>query len=160
VKRQVRALDGDVPVFDVRTMDTLVSDSIGQSRFRTLLLVVFAAVALILAAAGIYGVTSYAVTLRTHELGIRVALGAGRKELTRLVVGQGMWLALAGVAIGLAVAAGLARLVASMLFEVAPTDPVSFAAAPAILGAVAFLANYIPARGAARVDAMVALRHE
>jgi putative ABC transport system permease protein len=160
VKRQVRALDGDVPVFDVRTMDTLVSDSIGQSRFRTLLLVVFATVALILAAAGIYGVTSYAVTLRTHELGIRVALGAGRKELTRLVVGQGMWLALAGVAIGLAVAAGLARLVASMLFEVAPTDPVSFAAAPAILGAVVFLANYIPARRAARVDAMVALRHE
>jgi putative ABC transport system permease protein len=160
VKRQVRALNGGVPVFDVRTMDELVSDSIGQPRFRTLLLVVFAAVALILAAAGIYGVMSYSVSLRTHELGIRVALGAGRKELTRLVVGHGMLLALAGVGIGLAAAAAMARLVANMLFEVRPTDPVSFVAVPLILGVVAFLANYIPARRAARVDAIVALRHE
>ncbi len=160
VRRQVRALNGDVPVFEIHAMGDLISDSVGQPRFRTLLLVVFAAVALILAAAGIYGVMSYTVTLRTHELGIRVALGAGRKELTRLVVGHGMLLALAGVAIGLAAAAGLARLIANMLFEVRPTDPVSFAAVPVILGAVAYLANYIPARRAARVDAIVALRHE
>jgi len=160
VKRQVQSMNRDVPVFDTRTMDELISDSMGQPRFRTLLLVVFAAVALILAAAGIYGVMSYSVSLRTHELGIRVALGAGRKELTRLVVGHGMLLALAGVAIGLAAAAGLAGLIANMLFGVRRTDPVSFAAVPVILGAVAFLANYIPARRAARVDAIVALRHE
>jgi putative ABC transport system permease protein len=160
VKQQVQSMNGDVPVFDIRTMDQLVADSVGQPRFRTLLLVVFAAVALILAGAGIYGVMSYSVTLRTHELGIRAALGAGRRELTRLVVGHGMLLALAGVAIGLAAAAGLARLVTNMLFEVRPTDPVIFAAVPVVLGAVAFLANYIPARRAARVDAMVALRHE
>jgi len=156
----VQALNRDAPVFEIQTLGDLISGSVGQRRFRTLLLAVFAAVALILAAAGIYGVMSYSVTLRTHELGIRVALGAGRKELTRLVVGHGMWLALAGVAIGLAAAAGLARLVANMLFEVRPTDPVSFTAVPLILGAVAFLANYIPARRAARVDAIVALRHE
>jgi putative ABC transport system permease protein len=160
VRQQVRALNSDVPVFEIHAMGDLLSDSVGQPRFRTLLLVVFAAMAVLLAAAGIYGVMSYSVTLRTHELGIRVALGAGRKELTRLVVGQGMLLALAGVAIGLAAAAGLARLVANMLFEVRPTDPVSFAAVPLILGAVTFLANYIPARRAARVDAIVALRHE
>jgi putative ABC transport system permease protein len=160
LKRQVRTLNGDVPVFEIRAMGDLISDSMGQPRFRTLLLVVFATVALILAAAGIYGVMSYSVTLRTHELGIRVALGAGRKELTRLVVGHGMLLALAGVALGLAAAAGLARLVANMLFEVRPTDSVSFTAVPLILGAVAYLANYIPARRAARVDAIVALRHE
>ncbi|MGA2581065.1 MAG: ABC transporter permease [Bryobacteraceae bacterium] len=159
VKQQVQALNRDAPVFEIQTLGDLISGSVGQRRFRTLLLAVFAAVALILAAAGIYGVMSYSVTLRTHELGIRVALGAGRKELTRLVVGHGMWLALAGVAIGLAAAAGLARLVANMLFEVRPTDPVSFTAVPLILGAVAFLANYIPARRAARVDAML-LRHE
>ena len=160
VTQQVHALNGDVPVFDIHAMGDLISDSVGQPRFRTLLLAVFAGVALILAAAGIYGVMSYSVTLRTHELGIRVALGAGRRELTRLVLGHGMLLALAGIAIGLAAAAGLARLVANMLFEVRPTDPVSFVAVPAILGAVAFLANYIPARRAARVDAIVALRHE
>ena len=160
VRQQVRALNGDVPVFEIHAMGGLISDSVGQPRFRTLLLVVFAAVALILAAAGIYGVMSYSVTLRTHELGIRVALGAGRRELTQLVVGHGMLLALAGIVIGLAAAAGLARLIANMLFEVRPTDPVSFAAVPLILLAVAFLANYIPARRAARVDAIVALRHE
>lgn len=160
VTAQVQALNGEVPVFEIHAMGDLLSDSVGQPRFRTILLVVFAAVALILAAAGIYGVMSYSVTLRTHELGIRVALGAGRKDLTRLVVGHGMLLSAAGVMIGLAAAYGLARLIANMLFEVRPMDPVSFAAVPAILGAVAFLANYIPARRAARVDAIVALRHE
>ena len=160
VRQEVRALNGGVPVFEVHAMGDLISDSAGAPRFRTQLLVVFAMAALMLAAAGIYGVMSYSVTLRTHELGIRVALGARRRDVTKLVVGQGMLLALAGVAIGLPVAAGLARLAASLLFEVGPADPVSFAAVPAILGAVAFLANYMPARRAARVDAMVALRHE
>ncbi|MGA2593654.1 MAG: ABC transporter permease [Bryobacteraceae bacterium] len=160
IKRQVHALNADVPIFGLHAMDDLVSDSVGWPRFRTLLLGVFAGIALILAAAGIYGVMSYSVTLRTHELGIRVALGAGRKELMKLVVGRGMLLALAGVAVGLAAAAGMARLIANMLYEVPPTDPVSFLTVPLILAAVAFLANYLPARRAMKLDAMTALRHD
>lgn len=160
VKEQVQALNSDVPVFEIHAMGDVISDSVGQPRFRTLLLVVFAGVALILAAAGIYGVMSYSVTLRTHELGIRVALGAGRRELTRLVVGHGMLLSLAGVVIGLGAAIALARLVANLLFGVRPADPVALVAGAAVLGVVAFLANYIPARRAARVDAIVALRHD
>ncbi len=159
-KREVQALDASVPVFDVHTMDSLVRDSMGPQRFRTVLLGVFAGLALLLAAAGIYGVMSYSVSLRTYELGIRAALGAGRAELMRAVVGRGMLWALAGIAIGLAAALGMGRLMADMLFGVRPTDSVSLIAGPALLAGVAFLASYLPARRAARVDPVIALRNE
>ena len=159
-KKQVQALDAGVPVFDVHSLGDLVSDSVGPQRFRTVLLGVFAALALLLAAAGIYGVMSYSVSLRTHELGIRAALGASRADLMKAVVGRSMFWTLAGVAIGLAAALGLGRLIQGMLFEVRPADSVSFLAVPAILAAVGFLASYLPARRATRVDAAVALRCE
>jgi len=155
----VQALDATVPVFGVHTMDGLVQDSVGPQRFRTVLLAVFAGLALLLAAAGIYGVMSYSVSLRTHELGIRAALGAGRAGLMKAVVGRSMVWALAGVAIGLAAALGLGRLMADMLFEVRPTDSVSFVAGSALL-VVAFLASFLPARRATRVDPVIALQHE
>ncbi len=160
VRREVAALNRDVPVFGIQTMRDLVFDSVGQPRFRTLLLAVFAAVALLLAAAGIYGVMAYSVTLRMHEIGIRLALGADTRAVLRLVVGGGMRWAAAGVAIGLAAAFGLTRLLAAMLYEVRPTDPVSFATVPLILLGVAFLSCYVPARRATRLDAILALRHE
>jgi putative ABC transport system permease protein len=160
VRREVQSLNADVPVFGVQRMTDLVADSVGQPRFRTLLLGLFAAVALLLAAAGIYGVMSYSVTLRTHEIGIRLALGAGRREVMRHVVGRGMGWAVAGVAAGLAAAFGLTRLVASMLYEIRPNDPVSFTIVPVVLLAVAFLACYVPARRAARLDAISAMRQE
>jgi putative ABC transport system permease protein len=159
-KKEVQALDAGVPVFDVHAMGDLVSDSVGPQRFRTVLLGVFAGLALLLAAAGIYGVMSYSVSLRTHELGIRAALGASRAELMKAVVGRNMIWALAGVVIGMAAALGLGRSIQGMLFEVRPTDSVSFIAVPALLVAVAFLASYLPARRATRVDASVALRYE
>jgi putative ABC transport system permease protein len=159
-RKEVQALDAAVPVFDVHSMGDLVSDSVGPQRFRTVLLGVFAALALLLAAAGIYGVMSYSVSLRTHELGIRAALGASRADLMKAVVGRSMFWTLAGVAIGLAAALGLGRLIQGMLFEVRPADSVSFLAVPAILASVAFLASYLPARRATRVDAIVALRYE
>ncbi len=160
VRREVAALNRDVPVFGIQTMHELVFDSVGEPRFRTLLLAVFAAVALLLAAAGIYGVMAYSVTLRMHEIGIRLALGADTRAVLRLVVGGGMRWAAAGVAVGLAAAFGLTRLMSAMLYEVRPTDPVSFATVPLILLGVAFLACYLPARRATRLDAILALRHE
>jgi putative ABC transport system permease protein len=159
VRQQVAALNPDVPIFNIHTMRDLVSDSVGQPRFRTLLLAVFGGVALLLAVAGIYGVMSYSVSLRMHEIGIRLALGAGNREVMRLVVGSGMLWAGAGVAIGLAAALALTRLIAAMLYQVRPTDPVSFTAVPLMLLAVAFLACYFPARRATRLDAIMALRH-
>jgi putative ABC transport system permease protein len=159
-KREVQALDAGVPVFDVHTMDGLVQDSVGPQRFRTVLLAVFAGLALLLAAAGIYGVMSYSVSLRTHELGIRAALGAGRAELMKAVVGRSMMWALAGVAIGLGAALCVGRLMADMLFGVLPTDSVSLIAGSALLAAVALLASYLPARRATRVDPVIALRSE
>ncbi|HLJ48895.1 MAG TPA: ABC transporter permease [Bryobacteraceae bacterium] len=160
VKQQVQAVNHDVPIFGVQTMGELVSESVGRPRFRTLLLGLFAAVALMLAAAGIYGVMSYSVSLRTHELGIRMALGAEQRDITTMVVGRGMLLVLGGIAIGLAASFGLARFISSMLFRIRPTDPVSFIAVALVLALVAFLANYLPARRATKVDAMVALRCE
>jgi len=160
VRQQVQALNPNVPIFNFHLMRDLVSDSVGQPRFRTLLLAVFAGVALLLAAAGIYGVMSYSVTLRMHEIGIRLALGAGNRQVIRLVVGSGMLWAAAGVAIGLGAALALTRLIAAMLYQVRATDPVSFTAVPAILLLVAYLACYLPARRATKLDAIIALRHE
>jgi putative ABC transport system permease protein len=141
-------------------MEQVVAASVTQPRFFAGLIAAFAGIALLLAALGIYGVMSYSVTQRTHEMGIRAALGARQRDLLRMVVGQGMLLAAIGLGVGLAGAFGLTRLLTSMLFGVGATDPLTFAAVSLLLAAVAFAASYLPARRAARVDPMVALRYE
>jgi putative ABC transport system permease protein len=156
----VRAVDKDEPISSISTMEQLVSQSISEPRFRTLLLGIFAGLAFLLAVVGIYGIISYSVSQRTHELGVRLALGAERHDVVRLVVGQGMRLTLLGVAAGLLAALGLTRLLASYLYSVRPTDPVTFVVVSAAMLAVALLASYIPARRATRVDPLVALRYE
>jgi predicted permease len=160
VQNAVWSLDKDVPVAHVRTLEQLLSESVEQPRFRTVLLEIFAMIALSLAAVGIYGVLAYSVTQRRQEIGIRMALGARRSEVFALVVGQGMVLALIGLAIGLAGALVLARFLSSLLYGVRPTDPATFAVVSLLLAAVAFMSCYIPARRAMRVDPMVALRYE
>ena len=160
VRAAVAAIDKDQPIFDVHTMQQLVDDSISTRRLTLVLLGIFSALALILAAIGIYGVMAYTVALRTQEIGIRMALGAQQKDVLRLVLGQGARIAFFGVAIGLAVAAALARLLSSLLFSVSASDPLTFAAVAVLLVAVALLACYIPARRALRVDPIIALRYE
>jgi putative ABC transport system permease protein len=156
----VRTVDRDLPVDKVRTLDDIVDASLGQGRFQAVLLALFAGLALVLAAIGVYGVISYSVAQRTHEIGIRMALGARREEVLRLVVRQGMQLVLAGVAVGLVAAFLLARLFAGRVYGVAATDPLTFAAVPLVLLAVALLANLLPARRATQVDPLEALRYE
>jgi putative ABC transport system permease protein len=160
VRNEIRKLDPELPVTQVRTMEERLSRAIAQPRFRTTLIAIFAAVALVLACVGIYGVISYSVTQRTHEIGIRMALGAGRRNVLKLVIGQGAWLAIIGVAFGLGGAFALTRLMAGLLFGVTPTDAATFISAPLGLIFVALLASYIPARRATKVDPLVALRYE
>ena len=160
IRSEVRALDEGVTVSQVQTMEQVVADSTAQPRFYLLLLGIFAGVALKLAAAGIYGVMSYSVARRTHEIGVRMALGAKGSDVLKLVTGQGTILALGGAAAGLAGALPLAHLMSSLLYGVRPADPLTFAVVSALLIAVAVLASYIPARRAAKVDPMVALRYE
>ena len=143
-----------------QTMNEVIAGSLARRRFSMTLLNAFAAVALLLASVGLYGVISYLVGQRTHELGVRIALGAGRREVLRLVINHGMKMALGGVAIGLIAAFGLTRLMANMLYGVSPTDPVTFAAIAALLAAVAMAACLVPAWRATKVDPLVALRHE
>ena len=160
IRRDARAIDKDLPVTDIAAMPEIVDASVAQPRFQTLLLGLFGALALILAAVGIYGVISYSVIQRTHEIGIRMSLGAQPNQVLRLVMGQGAILALAGIVIGAAAAFALTRLMRSLLFEVSPADPLTFAGIAALLVAVALAACYIPARRAMRVDPMTALRYE
>ena len=141
-------------------MDERLSDSVAQRRFQMVLLGVFAAVALVIAAVGIYGVISYAVSQRAQEIGIRMALGAQAGDVLRMVVGQGMRLALIGVALGVAAALALTRVMKNLLFEVSSTDPATFALIASLLVGVAFIASYIPARRATKVDPLIALRSE
>jgi putative ABC transport system permease protein len=158
VRAAVKAADPELPVFAVRTLPELVSDRTAQRRLAAVLITVFAAVALVLAAVGIYGVMSYAVAQRTQEIGIRMALGAEREQILRMVLRHGTLMAVSGVVLGLAAAFALARLITSLLFQTSAADPPTFSVVPIVLIAVALVACYVPARRATRVDPLVALR--
>ncbi len=160
IRNQLRAIDPNEPINQVVTMDERLSNSVAGRRFQMLLLGVFAAVALIIATVGIYGVISYAVSQQTREIGIRMALGARGASVLRMVVWRGMRLAFAGVAIGTAAALALTRVMKNLLFEVSATDPATFALIALLLAGVAFIASYIPARRATKVDPLIALRSE
>ena len=160
VRREIRDLDRDLPMYRVLTMEQRVAESLARRRFSTVLLVLFAGFALALATIGIYGVMAYLVNQGAREIGIRMALGASQRGILGLVVRQGMVLALCGVGLGLIAAFAFARLVSGLLFGVRPNDPFTFAAIACLLAMVAFLASYIPARRAARIDPMVSLRCE
>ncbi|MBX3277645.1 MAG: ABC transporter permease [Acidobacteria bacterium] len=160
IKRQIWSVDPMIPLTRVETMDQTMSASYAERQFNMLLLGIFAGVALLLAGVGIYGVMSYAVEQRTHEIGIRLALGARRADVLRLVLGQGAALIGGGLALGVAAAAGLVRMMRSLLYATSPYDPWTFAGVVALLAAVALLACYVPARRATRVDPIIALRYE
>src|SRR5205085_4480710 len=156
----IHTIDKDLPVFSIRTMDQLLGNSMAQRRLTLVLLASFAALALLLAAIGIYGVIAYSVRQRTHEIGIRIALGAQARDVFKLVIGQGMVPVVIGMAVGLAAAVVLTRLMSSLLFSISATDPVTFAVITLLLAGVALLACWLPARRAARVDPTIALRYE
>jgi putative ABC transport system permease protein len=160
VREAVWAVDKDQPVSNVRTMDQVFAAAISQERFQALLLGLFAALALSLACVGLYGVISYNVVQRTHEIGVRVALGAQPRDVLRLVIRQGMFLTLSGLAVGLGAGMFITRVLTDMLFGVTPTDPLTFTGVPVLLLLVAFLACWIPARRATRIDPLTALRYE
>jgi len=160
VRRTLSHLNSQQVMYKVRTMDGIIAGSLAARRFSMILLGIFAALALVMSCVGIYGVISYLVGQRTHEIGIRMALGAEQRDVLRMVLGEGAKMALVGVAIGLVAAFGLTRLMASMLFGVSAHDPLSFAGVAGLLILVALAACYIPARRATKVDPMVALRHE
>jgi putative ABC transport system permease protein len=160
VERKLWAIDSALPPTDVLSMTDVVQASVSPQRFNLTLLTIFAAVALALAAIGIYGVVAYSVTQRTHEIGVRVAIGAQRADILRMVMGEGARLAAIGTAAGLLGAALLTNFIAGMLFGVDAQDPATFAGVAIVLGFAAAAASYVPARRAMRVDPMVALRHE
>jgi putative ABC transport system permease protein len=160
LRSAIASVDRDQPVFNIRKMEDISTKTVSANRVAFVLLAVFASIALVLAAVGIYGVTSFAVSHRTNEIGVRVALGASSADVLRLIIGQGMVLAFAGVILGLIGALWLSRLLSGLLYDVAPTDAVTFTAVTAGLLVVALLANYVPARRAATVDPTVALRYE
>jgi putative ABC transport system permease protein len=156
----VRSVDNEAPIAMISTLEQRMASAMAQLRFRATLIAVFAALALILACVGIYGVISYSITQRTHELGVRMALGARARDVLRLVVAQGLKLTLAGVGCGLLASLALTRLMHELLFQVKPTDPLTFAGTALLLAGVALLACYLPARRATKIDPLVALRHE
>jgi len=160
IRRELRSVDPTFPITQIRTMDEIVGDSLSQRRFNTVLLGLFAFVAVALAGVGIYGVMSYGVSQRTREMGIRLALGARQSDITKLVTSTGARLAAIGIAIGVVAAAILSRLISSLLFGITATDPITFVFTAVLLGAVTLLASYIPSRRAARTDPISALRYD
>jgi putative ABC transport system permease protein len=160
MREAVWAIDKDQPITNIETMEQYLADSVSQRRFNLIMLAAFSVIALMLAAVGLYGVMSYSVTQRTHEIGIRMALGASRSDVLRMVVGQGLKLTAAGISIGLAGAFLLTRLMESLLYGVSATDPAIYAALSILLTAVALAACFVPARRATKVDPGVALRYE
>jgi putative ABC transport system permease protein len=160
IRLTVHSIDKDLPVTGVESFPDAVGQSISRERFRTFLLGSFSAIALVLAAVGIFGVISYSASQRTQEIGIRMALGAQRRDVLHMILGQGAKLALLGLAIGVVLAFLLTRLIASMLYRVSATDPLTFGAVAIVLLGVAITACYVPARRATRVDPMVALRYQ
>jgi putative ABC transport system permease protein len=160
IQRTVRSLDPSLPVYEVKTMDVWLDATVSPRRFNVLLLLTFGALALTLAAIGTYGVLAYSVSQRTQEIGIRMALGASRQDVLRMVVGGGLRLAVAGTLIGLALSLAAGRFISTLLFGVRANDPLTFSAVAAALLATAVFAAWIPARKATRVDPMVALRYE
>jgi putative ABC transport system permease protein len=160
IRTLVAEIDRTQPPGELKTLEQSLAESIAPRWFNLFLLGTFAAAALLLAVVGVYGVIAYSVTQRTHEIGVRAALGANRAEIVRMVVRQGMTIVLPGIAAGLVAAFGLTRLMASLLFEVTPADPATFGAVALLLTATALAASWIPARKAARVDPLVALRYE
>jgi putative ABC transport system permease protein len=160
LRSRVEGIDKSLPIYDVMTMDQLLAEQVASRKFHMVLLGLFAFLAVVLAGVGVYGVMTYTVTQRTHEIGIRMALGAKQLDVLRLVLRQGAILAALGIGIGSAGALALTRFLSSLLYEVRPRDPVTFVVVSALLGAVALLATYLPARRATKVDPMVALRYE
>lgn len=160
IRELMKQVDGNLPMANVRTMDEIISTSVAQPRLEAILLGAFGGLALLLASVGIYGVLAYSVSQRTSEIGIRMALGASRSSVLRMVLGQGLRMTAIGLALGLALALAVTRVMSSILFDTSPTDPVTFAAILLLLGVIALLACYLPARRATRVDPMVALRYE
>jgi predicted permease len=160
LERELHAVDGLMPVSRERTMEQVISQAVSRQNFNMVLLSIFAGIALVLAAIGIYGLMSYTVHQRTQEIGIRMALGAGRGRMLKLVLRQGLTLAGIGLALGLALAYGVTRVLGSLLFGVKASDPLTFGAVAGILGVVALVAVYIPARRATIVDPAIALRYE
>jgi putative ABC transport system permease protein len=158
--KKVQSLDKDLPLLHVKTLNAYIGDSIASTRFETILLGIFGALAFVLTAVGLYGVVSYTTVQRTREIGIRVAMGAEREAIIRMIVGNGVSLASIGMGIGVAAAFLLTRLVANLLYGVSASDPLTFLSVVVVLIAMAMLAGYIPARRAAKVDPMVALRYE
>jgi putative ABC transport system permease protein len=160
VRRVIRSVDPDQPIGDIRTMESILSESVGPQRLTMLVSGLFAALALLLATLGLYGVVAYSVELRRHEFGVRMALGARQQDILKMVLGQGMLVTSFGLVMGLAGALAITRLIGSLLYGVKPTDPLALTLAALALAAVAFLACCVPARRATKVDPMVALRYE
>jgi putative ABC transport system permease protein len=160
IAQQVRTLDPGIAIRNLQPLESYVDDARAPMRFNLILIGIFGAIALTLAAVGLYGVMAYSVTQRSHELGIRIAVGASPRDILRLVVGQGIRMTLLGAAIGLVVSLAVTRALSSLLFGVSVTDPLTFVAVPVVLAFVAILACYLPARRAMRVDPIIALRYE
>jgi putative ABC transport system permease protein len=160
IRQALEKVNSEIVVYDTETMDSIISDSLAARRFSMILLGIFAALALVLSCVGIYGVISYLVGQRTHEIGIRIALGGQQSDVLRLILGRGAKMAAIGVALGIAGSLALTRLMAKLLFGVSAYDPLTFLTVAALLFMVALVACYIPARRAMRVDPLVALRYE